>query len=432
MVKPGYKQTEIGIIPENWDAVPFDSCFQVLKNNTLSRAELNDDAGILRNIHYGDVLIRFGCVLNADSVKIPFVTEPRKNVPLSVLKDGDLVIADTAEDETVGKAVEIKGAAGKKIVSGLHTIPCRPQDPDMFANGWLGYFINHTVFHDQLLPLITGTKVSAISKSALSNTIVAVPRDKKEQERIVEALTDADDFISSLEKLIEKKKEIKQGAMQQLLTGKIRLPGFEDTWNKYMIEDMGFFYGGLSGKSKKDFGHGKARFITFLNVLSNSVIDTHALERVDVQPDEKQNAVKQGDLFFNGSSETPEEVGMCAALINNVANTYLNSFCFGFRLFSEEHDPLFLAYYFNGKNGREIMRALAQGATRYNLSKTSLLKTKIRIPTGKEQRVIANVIRDMEKGINALEFKLEKARLVKQGMMQQLLTGKLRLIEGEE
>jgi type I restriction enzyme S subunit len=137
----------------------------------------------------------------------------------------------------------------------------------------------------------------------------------------------------------------------------------------------------------------------------------------------------KGDLLFNGSSETPEEVAMCAVLISEVSNLFLNSFCFGFR-FREGVDVngLFLAYYLRSKTGREMMKALAQGSTRYNLSKTALLKSPFCLPSSLEQSAIAEVLSDMDAEIAGLESKLAKARQVKQGMMQELLTGRIRLV----
>ena len=427
MVKPGYKQTEIGIIPKTWKTITFGKCFKILSNNTFSRTELNEDSGTVKNIHYGDILVKYNSILNCSKAHIPYISNFRKNATCMYLLDGDLIIADTAEDETVGKAIEISNIGNQKIASGLHTIPCRALSDDLFANGWLGYYINHSTYHNQLLPFITGTKVSAISKSSIAETLILVP-PFYEQKRIVEALSDVDELISSLEKLIEKKKSVKQGAMQELLTGKKPLPGFKGEWVDCRVGAMGEFYSGLSGKSKNDFDRGDAHFITFLNVLSNIKIDTSILASVNVKENESQNAVQKGDLFFNTSSETPEEVGMCAVLVEELENTYLNSFCFGFRLNDNTHSPLFLSYYFNSSIGRKIMSVLAQGATRYNLSKNYFAETVIRLPPKEEQTAIASMLSDMDNEIEALEQELAKTRQVKQGMMQQLLTGKIRLV----
>lgn len=288
-------------------------------------------------------------------------------------------------------------------------------------------YIFYSLKYKKLNQLIFGSGQPLITGSLLKSVDLYIP-DKRSQKRIAEALSDVDGMISSLERLIAKKKAVKQGTMQELLTGKRHLPGFTGEWNNYRIGDMGYFYSGLSGKSKKDFDCGEAHFITFLNVLSNIKIDTSILARVNIKADESQNAVQKGDLFFNTSSETPEEVGMCAVLDEDLQYTYLNSFCFGFRLLDNTHNPLFLSYYLNSSIGRRIMSTLAQGATRYNLSKNNFADTIVILPSKKEQIAIASILSDMDNEIVALEQKLAKTRQIKQGMMQQLLTGKIRLV----
>lgn len=258
---------------------------------------------------------------------------------------------------------------------------------------------------------------------------IAIPKPEiTEQRQIAKALSDIDELIFNLEKFIKKKKAMREGAVQELIVHKKALPGFDNTEMKYRIGNIGDFYNGLSGKTKKDFGRGTARYITFLNVLINAVIDTDILESVDVASDENQNSVRVGDLFFNTSSETPEEVGMCAVLLTDVSNCYLNSFCFGFRIKEKDVDPLFFSYYFNSAEGRKIMAILAQGATRYNLSKTNFADTNVILPEYKKQKEIARIISDMNSEIASLQSKLEKYRKIKSGMMDELLTGKVRLV----
>ncbi len=216
---------------------------------------------------------------------------------------------------------------------------------------------------------------------------------------------------------------------ESLLTGEKRISGFTDEWVEKEIGQIGYTYSGITGKNKNDFGHGNAQYITFLNVLNNPIIDTSIFERVDIKPTEGQNAAKKGDLFFNTSSETPEEVGICAVLDKDIDNLYLNSFCFGYRLTDDSVLGLYLAYFWRSKQGREIMATLAQGATRYNLSKAYFNKVRIKLPkTVEEQRAIVSVLNSMDDLIAALDCEREKYTLIKQGMMQELLTGKSRLI----
>lgn len=165
------KHTEIGDIPVDWKFQTFDETFRVLSNNTLSRENLNNRSGAIRNIHYGDILTKFPEVLDCNKEKIPYVNDlSMLSSSTQLLQDGDIVVADTAEDETVGKVTEVQNLGDSKLVAGLHTIPCRVKKGD-FAPGWLGYYMNSDLFHNQILPYITGIKVSSISKRSYFRNI---------------------------------------------------------------------------------------------------------------------------------------------------------------------------------------------------------------------------------------------------------------------
>ena len=299
--------------------------------------------------------------------------------------------------------------------------------PEKYDFRWLNYLLNQYRYKNAIHAVATGTSNSMknISKERLLE--IRIPRPSiEEQKFIVKAISDIEALIYDLEKLIKKKQNIFTGTMQSLLSGKIRIS--DSLWEKYVIGDIGDFYSGLTGKQKDDFGKGNARYITFLNVLNNTVIDISKLESVQVNEDEYQNEVLKGDLFFNTSSETPEEVGMCAVLMDSIRNTYLNSFCFGFRLKTKKVYALFFSYYFNSQEGRKIMRVLAQGATRFNLSKDYFSQTEIELPPYEDQVEIAQTLADMEGDILSLEKKCLKYKAIKQGMMEELLTGKVRLV----
>ena len=203
---------------------------------------------------------------------------------------------------------------------------------------------------------------------------------------------------------------------------------FSAEWKKTSMGHIGTIYGGLSGKSKVDFGGGNARYVTFLGVLENVILDVRHTERVHVGRGESQNPVLKGDLLFNASSETPGDLAIGAVMGEQLDNLYLNSFCFGFRIHDKNrHVPLFLAYFFRGTVGRDIMNALAQGATRYNMSKSQFRALELSIPCGDEQHTIAKVLSDVDGLLNALEALIAKKRAIKQAVMQQLLTDKTRL-----
>ena len=157
--------------------------------------------------------------------------------------------------------------------------------------------------------------------------------------------------------------------------------------------DMGSTYTGLSGKTKEDFGHGDAKFITYMNVFSNPVANLDMTESVEI--DSKQNCVKAGDVFFTTSSETPEEVGMSSVMPENADNIYLNSFCFGYRP-TEKFDLNYLAYVLRTESFRKEMTFLAQGISRYNISKNKVMEVEIPIPSLDEQSRVGQYFKNLD------------------------------------
>ena len=257
---------------------------------------------------------------------------------------------------------------------------------------------------------------------------IPIPNRTEEQHAIAAVLSDVDELIGSLEALIAKKRDIKQAAMQQLLTGRTRLPGFDGEWEAVALAEIGQTYGGLAGKTGADFDDGQGRYIAFLDVLENVVLTRKRFDRVRIAPSESQNPVMPGDVLFNATSETPGDLGMGSMVVVDAAELYLNSFCFGFRIADRNRcDPLFLAYLSRGMPGRTAMYRSGTGPTRYNLSKKRFLRLQLPLPPLPEQQAIATVLSDMDAEIAALERRLDKTRAIKQGMMQQLLTGTIRL-----
>lgn len=203
---------------DKWITMPFSQFFTILKNNTYARDKLTNH-GTVGNIHYGDILVKYGNIVG-EKDGIPFLKDGVSYSASWLLQENDIVIADTAEDETVGKAIQI-GKILYPVVSGLHTIVCRPNMET--APGFLGYYMNSKVYHDQLLPHITGIKVSSVSKKSIKMTELHVPADIMEQKAIADALTAMDEEIKALEAEREKMIQIREGVMDDLLTGRVRL-----------------------------------------------------------------------------------------------------------------------------------------------------------------------------------------------------------------
>ncbi len=200
-----------------WKQRKFGDSFDFLQNNTLSRASLNDTSGCAKNVHYGDILVKFGESISAEKADLPFICDREilKKLSKSILKNGDVVIADTAEDMTTGKSCEIVDVDEcMPVLAGLHTIPVRPKQK--FGKYYLGYYLNSEAFHSQLIPLIQGIKVYSISKSSIKDTVVMFPDDVQEQEKIGSLFNRIDNTITLQQRKLEILKNIKKSFLQKM------------------------------------------------------------------------------------------------------------------------------------------------------------------------------------------------------------------------
>lgn len=251
-----------------------------------------------------------------------------------------------------------------------------------------------------------------------------------EQRKIAEILEACDRLIELKQKLLAEKRRQQQWLMQKLLdpNSGVRLPGYKGDWKKHRLGSLGFTYSGLSGKSENDFGEGSP-YIPYVNIFTNPIVDVEHFDYVRIDSEEKQSRVCYGDIFFTTSSETPAEIGMSSVYLGPEQELYLNSFCFGFRLNNfDVMVPEYAAYCFRGLELRKILYMLAQGATRYNLSKSDFMKQSIVLPpTTKEQQAIADVLLAADREIEVYERGIEAWRQQKKALMQLLLTGLVRV-----
>lgn len=197
----------------------------------------------------------------------------------------------------------------------------------------------------------------------------------------------------------------------------IRFKGFQNEWDLRILGEIGYTYSGLSGKTKEDFGFGDGRFVTYMNVFANVLSDIRKIEKVQI--DKTQNLVKYGDILFTTSSETPEEVGMSSVWLHKIDNIYLNSFCFGYRpTFNLNHH--YLAYYLRSSSFRKKIILLAQGISRYNISKVKVMDIFISIPLDDEQTQIGNFFKTLDEQINLQEQKHQKLINLKKAMLEKM------------
>ncbi len=419
-IRKGYKQTEFGIIPEDWIICQFQDVLTTFSSGATPYRGIADYyKGHIRWISSGELNY------NIINETIEHISElAARNTNLKTHKPGTFLMAITG--------LEAEGTRGRCALIGADSTT---NQSCMAINGTNKMDVNYLFWFYKnwgnylAFKYCQGTKQQSYTAAIVKTLPICCPPTLAEQTAIATALSDMDAHITALEKMTAKKKLIKQGIMQQLLTGKKRLPGFSGKWVEKKLGKIGKTYGGITGKTKSDFGVGSSYYIPFLNVLTNPVINVSFLEKVNIKDTEQQNKAKIGDLFFNTSSETPEEVGICSVLLQEIENLYLNSFCFGYRIQDDEVSGLFLSYFFRSKKGRELMTSLAQGATRYNLSKSLFNSVSLLLPpTKSEQATIAQILSDMDNEIAALETKRDKYKQVKVGMMQELLTGKIRLV----
>jgi type I restriction enzyme, S subunit len=410
LVAEKYKQTEAGLIPSDWEVKTIGSFTDVCAGGTPSTFVREFWNGNIRWMNSGELNLKQVFEVENRITELGLNNSATRLIPVNCILIGLAGQGKTRGTVAINK-VEL--CTNQSIAA---IFPCDKVDYNFL-------YFNLDSRYSELRGLSTGDGGrGGLNLTIIKNLEIPLPPTKAEQTAIATALSDADALINRLEKLIAKKRMIKQGAMQQLLQPK-------EGWEVKKLGSIGKPYGGLSGKSKIDFADGKYPYIPFMNIMSNPIIDTSYFDYVNIDSNEIQNQALKGDLFFNGSSETPEEVGMCSVLLEDVPNLYLNSFCFGFRLNKESKiNGLYLSYFFRSSEGRKLFYSMAQGATRYNLSKSNFNKLELSLPTPEEQNEIAKIISDMDAEISALETKLEKYRNVKLGMMQNLLTGKIRLI----
>ncbi|PAY50208.1 restriction endonuclease subunit S [Ligilactobacillus salivarius] len=268
-----------------------------------------------------------------------------------------------------------------------------------------------------------GSTFIEISGKELAKAKIFLP-SLIEQKYISKIIYSIDDTIQLHERKYEELALIKKALLQKLfpkndeVAPEVRYKNFNDAWEQRKLGEVGKTFTGLSGKTKEDFGHGDAHFVTYMNVYSNPISDPNMVENVEI--DTKQQEVKKGDVFFTTSSETPEEVGMSSVWLSDAPHIYLNSFCFGFRPTVNIFHPYYLAYLLRSNNIRNKMMILAQGISRYNISKNKVMKLNVTIPNIREQQKIGEFFKQLDFLITLHHRKLEKLKQLKKFLLQNM------------
>ena len=395
---------------EPWCSHKFSSVFSFLQNNTLSRAEL-DATGDVLDIHYGDVLIKYGSILDATDNTIPHIISGHESTNYDYLQDGDIIVADTAEDETVGKTIELLNISGRKIEAGLHTVPCRPLFP--FASMYLGYYMNTSHYHKQLIPLMQGIKVLSISKGNISKTKISSPQTIAEQEKISRFLYLLDQRATAQSKIIDALKKYKRGVVRSLLSPE-HCGLKEVQWQCDTIGNLGSFIKGAP-LSKADISETGTPFILYgeLYTTYHEVI-TSVVRKTEAVVEQVYHSMV-GDVLIPTSGETSEEISTasCVMLPGVILAGDLNIFR------STKIDGRIMSYILNHIVNGNIAR-IAQGKSVVHVQASEISKIEISYPDPETQIRIIKVLEAISNRIESCEKELNHLTKMRNSLLQQL------------
>ncbi|MEI7748706.1 MAG: restriction endonuclease subunit S [Chlorobiaceae bacterium] len=408
-VNPGYKLAEVGVIPEDW------VCTKLSRYVTFKTGPFGS------TLHKSDYVDGGVPVINPMQI-ISGKLEPTKNMTIS--EDAARRLSDfrlCAGNVVIGRRGEMGRCAfvNKEQVGwlcGTGSMIIRPSS--MIDGRFLQRMLSSSKVITAIANASVGSTMINLNQGTLGNLSLAIPPTKAEQQSIAEALSDADALIESLEQLITKKSQIKQGAMQKLLNPK-------DGWEKVKLGSLGVFLKG-SGVKRDESLSGNIPCIRYGEIYTKHKDYIKAFDSwISSEVAATATRIKCGDILFAGSGETKEEIGKCVAFVDDI-DAYAGGDIVILR--PNNANSLFLGCYLNTESVNRQKASKGQGDAVVHIGSNALADIDLIIPPVEEQAVVASVLFDMDAEIGALEAKLEKIRQLKQGMMYNLLTGKIRMV----
>ena len=408
-----------------WEQRKLDEAFDfTVPNNTLSRAELNQESGSVRNVHYGDVLIKYGSVLDAQNDELPFITGRSKDdFKGALLQNGDIIIADTAEDETTGKVCEIINIQDKDVVAGLHTMVCRPKNKT--AEGYFGYYMNSSSYHHQLLPLMQGIKVLSLSKTNVQKTTVKYPKDKAEQQKIADCLRRIDTLITLHQRKYEKLVNIKKSMLDKMFpkngasVPEIRFKGFTDPWEQRKLGDA------FERVVRKNTNNESRLPLTIS--AQDGLVDqiTYFNNRVASRDVSNYYLVYNGEFAYNKSTSDGYPFGAVKRL-DWYEKGVLSTLYIVFALKHPEKDDsdFMTVFYDTDRWHRGVAERAAEGARNHgllNISADDFFDIDTTMPEDKaEQEKIGRLLKKLDTLITLHQRKLEKLQNIKKSCLEKM------------
>ncbi|MDX7681853.1 restriction endonuclease subunit S [Aeromonas caviae] len=435
-IPAGYKQTEVGVIPEDWKVDPLGVLINQIEYGSSAKSSSRGRVPVLRMGNLQDGQIDWGDLV---------YTNNDYEISKYELNDGDVLFNRTNSIDLVGKTALYKGI--KKAIFAGYLIRIKV-DPQCLDARYLNYFLNTPTARKYGLSVVSvGVSQANINGQKLKSYPIPYPAHVEEQVSIATALSDTDALITGLEQLIAKKQAIKTAAMQQLLTGRTRLPQFAlrpdgtpkgyksselgqipEDWEVLAIDDCATKVG--SGKTPNggasvyiDAGR---PFVRSQNIgWGKLILDDVAYISDDIHNTFSGSEIKEGDVLLN---ITGASIGRCAITEEYIVGGNVNQHVCIIRLNSVLLNARLLVELINSRNGQKQIDSYQAGGNREGLNFQQVRQLKFTVSNSSvEQTAIATILSDMDNELNALEQKLAKARDLKQGMMQQLLTGRIRL-----
>ena len=381
------------------------------------------------NIHYGDILIKFGEIININNDFLPFIKKENllKKYKSSLLDNGDIVIADAAEDLSVGKCSEIIGISSEKILAGLHTIPCRPKLK--FAPRYLGYYMNSDSYHNQLLPIIQGTKVSSISKTSIKNTLIKCPIKTEEQNKIGKLFNKIDSLIVLHQRKLEKLGNIKKSMLEKMFpkdenkVPEIRFKGFNDDWEQHKLEE--YIYELKSGLSRMlssdDIGLPVVRANNIENNKLDMENDVKYWYKNDPQGADTSNyLIKKYDILVNFIN-SESKMGTATIVEDEpIRDTIYTTNILRMRT-NEKCDNYFFLAQTNNKKYKDYIKGISKIAVNQASFTTGDFKNfDISTPKIEEQNKIGLLFKRLDSLIALHQRKLEKLKNIKKACLEKM------------
>jgi type I restriction enzyme, S subunit len=434
-LKKGYKQTEVGVIPEDWEVASLGNLINYTKGFAFSSKDYRSNG--VRIIRVSDTT--FDSIQDKDEIFID--GDKAKYYAKWSLKEHDLVLSTVGSkppmyDSIVGRVVIIDGGHDGTLLN-QNAVLLRAKDKRSSTQEFLLNVFRTKRYLIYIEAIFRGNANQAsITLRDLFQFKLAFPRNVEEKNSIAAALSDVDALIAALERLIAKKRDIKQAAMQELLTGKRRLPGFSAEWEAKKFGEVGRCLRGVSYKGDRDLSpYDTKRTIRLLrsNNIQNAIIEKKDLQFVDSSRVSDHQIMQSDDILVctaNGSKDLVGKAGIFR--INDGYDYTFGAFMGCFRTTFSIANPTFVFFLFQTGKYRSYINNLLAGSSINNLKPTDIESLEFNFPLPDEQKSIALALSDMEAEISALEQKRDKTHTLKQGMIQELLTGRIQLMLGAE